>query len=46
MAIKSDNVLVRPIVNMGIRGFHSVMGEKHKINTIKIQKECVKSLES
>ncbi len=36
MSIKSDNVVVRTIINMGIEGFHCY-GEKLKINAIKIQ---------
>ncbi len=27
MAMKSDNVVVRTIINMGIEGFHSIMGK-------------------
>ncbi len=31
MAMKSDNVVVRTIINMGIEGFHSVMGRNLKL---------------
>ncbi len=31
MAIKSDNVVVRTIVNMGIEGVHSVMGRNLRL---------------
>ncbi len=31
MAMKSDNVVVRKIINMGIEGFHSVMGRNLRL---------------
>ncbi len=31
MAIKSDNVVVRTNINMGIEGFHSVMGRNLRL---------------
>ncbi len=31
MAMKSDNVLVRTIINMGIEGFHAVMGRNLRL---------------
>ncbi len=31
MAMKSDNVVVRTIMNMGIEGFHSVMGRNLRL---------------
>ncbi len=37
MGMKSDNAVIRTIINMGIEGFRSVYGEKLKINAIKIQ---------
>ncbi len=37
--MKSDTVVVRTIINMGMEVFHSVMGRNLKINAIKIQNE-------
>ncbi len=31
MAIKPDNVVVRTIINMGIEGFHSVIGRSIRL---------------
>ncbi len=31
MAMRSDNVVVRTIINMGIEGFHSVMGRNLRL---------------
>ncbi len=31
MAMKSDNVVVRTIINMGIEGFHAVMGSNLRL---------------
>ncbi len=31
MAMKSDNVVVRTIINLGIEGFHSVMGRNLRL---------------
>ncbi len=31
MAMQSDNVVVRTIINMGIEGFHSVMGRNLRL---------------
>ncbi len=31
MAMKSDNVVVRTIINMGIEGFHSVNGRNLRL---------------
>ncbi len=31
MAMKSDNVVVKTIINMGVEGFHSVMGRNLRL---------------
>ncbi len=41
MAMKSDNVVVRTIINMGIEGFHSVMGRNLRLMQSKFKMdEC------
>ncbi len=35
--MKSDNVVIRTIINMVIEGFHSVMGRNVRFNAMKIQ---------
>ncbi len=37
MAIKSDNVVVRTNINMGIEGFHSVMGRNVRLMQLKFK---------
>ncbi len=37
MAMKLDNVVVRTIINMGIEGFHSVMGRNLRLMQLKFK---------
>ncbi len=46
--MKSNNVVVRTIINMGIEGFHSVMGRNIRLmqSRFKMKESNVKMLES
>ncbi len=46
--MKSDNVVVRTIISMGIGGYHSVMGRNVRLmqSRFKMEEGIIKGLES